>query len=229
MMTNHNRLSGLPRIAWLLVCLLIGRILVGIFLNYRDYLPPNFRADFLLGRESYFWQGYHWAFYPHIFAGPLSLILGTILISDQFRRPFPKWHRFFGRVQAMCVIFVVAPSGLGMAMHAANGPVQGAGFILLAFATAASMALGWRAARQRRFQMHRQWMCRNFLMLFSTVIVRVNGGIGELLEISDERFYAHTAWTSWLVPLILFELVGLRIRRPVRFQLPREAPSMSPG
>jgi hypothetical protein len=218
-----------PRILTLLVCLLIGRILAGILWNYRNYLPPNFQADFLLGRQSYFWQGYQWAFYPHIFAGPLSLILGTILISDQFRRPFPKWHRFFGRVQAVCVIFVVAPSGLGMATRAANGPVQGAGFVLLAFATAASMALGWRAARQRRFNIHRQWMCRNFLMLFSTVLVRVNGGIGEFLGISDERFYSHTAWTSWLVPLILFELAGLKTRRPFHFLSPRESTSMSPG
>lgn len=207
-MLKHRHVTW-PGILWLLICLLIGRIVGGIVLNYRNYLPLNFDADFLLGRESYFWNGYHWAFYPHIFAGPLSLILGTILISDQFRRPFPKWHRFFGRVQAVCVIFIVAPSGLWMATRAASGPVAGIGFVLLSLATAASMALGWRAARQRRFDNHRVWMWRNYLMLFSTVIVRVNGGVGALLGINGEWFYAQTAWTSWIVPLVIYEVFRL--------------------
>jgi hypothetical protein len=80
------------------------------------------------------------------------------------------------------------------------------------------MALGWRAARQRRFDDHRIWMWRNYLMLCSTVILRVNGGIGALLGINGEWFYAQSAWTSWMVPLAIFEfirLAGRKHHRPV--------------
>lgn len=203
----------LSRFLKLLICLLIAKMLVSIGLSYPDYIPPNFEANFLLGREGYFWSGYHWAFYLHIFAGPGSLLLGTLLISERFRRRFPQWHRRLGRIQAMCVLFLVAPSGLWMAAYAASGSIAGAGFALLAIATGSSVALGWRAAVLRRFEMHRQWMSRCYLLLCSTVIVRVNGGIGDFLGINAEWFYMQTAWTSWLVPLAAFELVEWFQRR----------------
>jgi hypothetical protein len=206
----------------LLICLLIGKMLVSIGLSYPDYLPPNFDANFLLGRDGYFWSGYHWAFYLHIFAGPCSLLLGTLLISDRFRRRFPQWHRRLGRIQAVCVLLFVAPSGLWMAAYAASGPIAGAGFALLAMATGSSVALGWRAAVLRRFETHRP---RCYLLLCSTVIVRVNGGIGDFLGINAEWFYMQTAWTSWLVPLAVFEMVQWSKRKARHPQLQRMAPS----
>lgn len=211
------------RIARLLVVLLIGKMLVSVLLNYRDYLPPNFDADFLLGRESYFWDGYHGAFYLHIFAGPCSLLLGTLLMSGSFRRRFPRWHRRLGRVQGLCVLLLVAPSGLAMAWWAASGPIAGLGFAALAIATAATVSLGWRAAVQRRFQLHEQWMTRCYLLLCSTVVVRVNGGAGAFFGIDDEWFYAQTAWTSWLVPWAIYEAVRLARRKPLRAVLPKSA------
>ena len=65
---------------------------------YPDYLPPDFSSDFLLGRQRYFHGAYQWAFYPHIAAGPVTLILGTLLVSATFRRRvggaslLPKWQ-----------------------------------------------------------------------------------------------------------------------------------------
>ena len=196
----------LLRLFKLLTGLLIVKVLMVVLLNFRDYLPPNFDADFLLGRDSYFWDGYHWAFYAHIASGPITLILGMILLSESFRRQWPRWHRVLGRIQVVLVLCVMAPSGLWMARYAASGPVAGLGFAILAVATGGTIALGWRAAVMRRFEVHRLWMQRCFVLLCSTVIVRVNGGVGALLGIDAEWFYAQTAWTSWLVPLLLFEL-----------------------
>lgn len=191
----------------LLACLLILKIIVGTFLSYRDYMPPNFEAIFLEGRESYFFRDYQWAFYPHIISGPCSLLLGLLLVSDRFRRRFPHWHRGLGRTQVACVLLVVAPSGLWMAWYAAMGPVAGVGFALLAIATGLTVALGWRAAVMRRFDVHRRWMLRCFVLLCSAVVIRVNGGIGLVAGIEAEWFYVQTAWTSWLVPLLVWELV----------------------
>ena len=99
----------------LLACLSIGKIVVSVFLSYRDYIPPNFHSVFLQGREGYFWRGYHWAFYLHITTGPAALLVGMILLNDRFRQRFPKWHRYLGRIQVVSVLFLVAPSGLWMA------------------------------------------------------------------------------------------------------------------
>jgi hypothetical protein len=71
----------LPQLLPLLAGVLILRVTFAVVLNYRDYLPPNFESDFLQDREQYFWKGYHWAFYTHLASGPMSLILGMILIS----------------------------------------------------------------------------------------------------------------------------------------------------
>lgn len=187
--------------------LLVGRVLAGVAVSYADYMPPNFHADFLLGREAYFWQGYHWPFYLHIVTGPITLALGLVLMSARFRRRFPRGHRDLGRSQAMLVLFFVVPSGLGMAWYAAAGTVAALGFASLAVVTGMTVICGWRAARQRRFPDHARWMQRNYVLLCSAIVVRLNGGLGEILQIDANWYYAQTAWTSWLVPLALLEVI----------------------
>ena len=48
------RTTTLQRILTLLVCMLICKIIVGVLLSYRNYMPPNFESDFLQGRAHYF-------------------------------------------------------------------------------------------------------------------------------------------------------------------------------
>ncbi len=194
------------RLLPLLAGLLILRVTIVVVLNYRNYLPPDFESDFLQDREQYFWKGYHWAFYAHLVSGPLSLILGMILISDRFRTRFPNWHRYLGRLQAINVLFLVAPSGLLMAYYAMTGPIAAMGFAVLAIVTAICMALGWRTAVQRRFSEHRLWMQRCFVLLCSAVVIRVIGGLLTVIDYGPEWPYQAAAWGSWLVPLLGFEL-----------------------
>ena len=49
-------------------------------------------------------------------------------------------------------------------------------------------------------------MQRCFTLLFSAVIIRVNGGMGLVLGIEAEWYYLQTAWTSWLLPVLVLEL-----------------------
>ena len=196
----------LPNLLPFVTALLIIRVTVAVVLNYREYLPPNFESDFLQDREGYFWKGYHWAFYTHLASGPVSLILGLILISDRFRMRFPLWHRRLGRIQAVSVLFLVAPSGLVMAYYAMTGPIAAMGFAVLALGTALCMAMGWRTAVQRRFAEHRLWMQRCFVLLCSAVVVRVIGGLLTVIDYGPAWPYQAAAWGSWLVPLLVFEL-----------------------
>jgi len=128
------RSSVALRIAYVLACLLVCKTVLVVLLTLRDYFPPNFRSDFLLGRDAYFFGPYQWAFYAHIFSCPFALMNGLILISHSVRRRFPKWHRRLGKAQVVCVLFLVAPSGLWMACYAATGAVAATGFATLAFA-----------------------------------------------------------------------------------------------
>jgi hypothetical protein len=186
--------------------LLIVKVTASVVIGYCDYLPPNFRSDFLLGRESYFWGPYSWAFYVHLLSGPASLIFGTLLVSDRFRRSMPRWHRSLGRLQVACILLLLVPSGLWMSQYAATGAVAAAGLGLLAIVTAACTALGWRAALARRFDIHRRWMLRTYVLLCSAVVIRLIGGLAIILSFEALWLYPLSAWMSWLLPLIILEV-----------------------
>lgn len=189
------------------LALLALKVVLVTFLSYRDYIPPNFDSDFLAGRQGYFWKGYHWPFYAHICAGPVTLLLGLVLLSESFRRRWPAWHRRLGRIQAALVLFVVAPSGMMMSLKAAFGPIAAVGFVALSITLAVTVSLGWKAAVNRRFDVHQRWMLRCYALLFSAVVIRLNGGIGSTFGIDADWYYIQTAWTSWIIPLIGVELL----------------------
>jgi hypothetical protein len=203
------RLPPLSRVLALLAVLLVCKVAASVVLGYREYLPPNFDSEFLQGRESYFWGAYAWSFYAHLVAGPATLLLGTLLISDRFRARAAAWHRRLGRLQGMCVLLVLAPSGLWMARYAATGSVAAAGLGSLAIATAACVLLGWKAAVERRFTEHRRWMWRTYLLLCSAVVIRMIGGLATVAGFDALWLYPFSAWASWLGPLAIYE--GLRL------------------
>ncbi len=197
----------LAQFAWTVAALLIFNVLWVTVLNYPDYLQPNFRADFLLGREVYFWQGYHVWFYIHIFSSPLSLGLGLLLISDRLRRWAPLWHRRLGKVQIANVLLLVVPSGIGMSFWAASGWPAGVALGALGVVSAVCAWCGWRAAVRRNFANHRRWMWRLFVLLGSAVTIRALGGLTEVLQIEATSVAVANAWICWIVPLAICEVV----------------------
>lgn len=205
------------QVVQVLACLLVCKTVLTVLLDYRGYFPANFRSDFLLGRETYFGGTYQWAFYAHIIVGPFVLVSGLVLLSDVVRLRFPIGHRRLGRVHVLCVLLVLAPSGLWMARYAASGAIAGVGFALLAVFTAYCAAKGWQTAVQRRFAEHRDWMQRCFALLCSAIVLRVIGGASDVLGV--EWTYPFAAWGSWLVPLAVMEFLRVRSRSlPLRLQ-----------
>jgi len=162
----------LERLLTAAAALLVLKVTGSVVLGYRSYLPPDFDAGFLLGREGYFFGAYQWAFYAHLVSGPLTLLAGTLLVSDRVRRRVPRFHRLLGRLQVACILLVLTPSGLWMAWYAVTGAVAGAGLAVLAVATAAGASFGWRSAVARRFDEHRRWMWRTYVLLCSAVVKR---------------------------------------------------------
>jgi uncharacterized membrane protein len=201
--TRHSEPSRLVRpLAAAVVLIVLSKSL----LAYVDYLPPNFSSDFLHGRKGYFFGGYRVAFYAHIVSGPFALLLGTILMSETFRRRWPLWHRRLGRLEVAVVLLAVAPSGLWMARHAIGGPIAAAGLAVLALLTATCTVLGWRAAVRSRFRDHERWMWRTYLLLASAIVVRIIGGMVTAAGVSAAWFDPAAAWASWVAPLAVYEL-----------------------
>jgi len=219
------RPATLRRVLSYLAGLLIVKVTASVVLKYRDYFPPDFQSDFLRGRESYFFGSYQWAFYLHIASGPIALLLGLVLIGDLFRQRFPKWHRRLGRLQVVGVLMFVTPSGLWMAYYAEAGPIAALGFALLAIVTAACLAIGWRAAVNRRFSEHRRWMMRGFLLLCSAVVIRILGGLATVMGFHAEWFDQLTPWICWLAPLLAYEWISGTTNFAARTSFPRRRES----
>jgi hypothetical protein len=211
---------NLQRALVVLAGLVVVRVTFAIVSNYGDYFPPNFHSEFLYQRQSYFFGPYRWAFYTHILAGPIALLLGLLLISKYVRQRFPKVHRAGGRIQIGIILLLLAPSGLYLAWYAESGIPAGLAFAALAVATVACAVLGWKAAVQRRFNDHEQWMLRCYTLLCSAIVLRIIGGLQLVTNISGDWTYPLTAWASWLVPLAVLEaLLTFRRRRGVSHEV----------
>lgn len=194
-------------VRWLAV-LLILRVLVAILANYPDYFPPNYDSLFLQGREATFRGIYRPAFYVHIFSGPVVLFNGLILLSERVRRRHRRMHRALGRVQVAVLLLFVLPSSVVMSQHAFGGWPAGLSFLLLSAATSACAIVGVVHARRRRFEQHRRWMLRSYVLICSAVALRLISGAASLVEVpSPECAYIVAAWCSWLVPLATYEIV----------------------
>ena len=185
------------------------RVVVSVLAGYGGYLPPDFTRGFLIGREASFPGTYAVAFYAHIAAGPVTLLLGLLLLSRRVLRR-PRLHRRLGRVQGVLILTGVVPAGLRMAWDADGGPVAAAGFAALAVATGTCVLAGWRAAVRRQFAAHEVWMRRCFAVLCSAVVVRLWGGLTEVLRLDGEWPYVVAAWACWLGPLAGYEVVRRR-------------------
>lgn len=228
---RSHRPTLLEHALTLVAGLLVFKVTLGVIAQYTNYFPPDFNSDFLRGRERYFWNAYHWAFYTHILSGPVVLVVGLFLVSERSRRRAPKWHRRLGWLQVACVLGLVAPSGLVMAWHAAAGPVAAVGLAALAVATAACAIRGaWTAAR-RRFADHRRWMWRCYLLLCSAVVLRLIGGLATVTGVAPAWLDPLATWMCWLVPLAAFELRETTQRGDGGFSLerPRAQPAQSHG
>lgn len=232
----HNRAQPWPRVpqwAWqclkLLVVLQILRVTCLVVWGYRDYLPPNFANEFLLGRSSYFFGPYAVAFYSHCVSGPVSLLLGLVLLSRRFRIRFPAWHRRLGRIQVVCVLLFVAPSGFWMALYAEPGKIPKWGFGCFALATAYTVLRGWQSALARQFKQHQKWMERCFVLLSAAVVIRVVGGVAILWQFEADWYYPTVAWASWVVPLLAYEAWQTCCNRATRQDSAALTSNQSPG
>jgi uncharacterized membrane protein len=217
-------------LGWLAVVLIL-RVLVAILANYPDYFPPNFDALFLQGREATFTGAYRPAFYIHIFSGPVVLFNGLILMSEYVRRHHRGLHRFLGRFQVVVLLLLVLPSSIVMSRHAFGGWPAGLSFLLLTAATASCAIVGVVHARRGRYDRHRRWMLRSYILICSAVALRLISGTAGLLGVpSAEAAYVVAAWSSWLLPLAAYEIVErLAKRRPaIAAAAPTPSPSAAP-
>jgi hypothetical protein len=107
------------------IFLFIAVLLACSWLMVKITLPYfSFRYDigFLLTKQAVLHKSiWRWSFYVHIGSSIFVLFFGIFQFIKLLRLRYLKWHRISGMVYIILVVFLSAPSGMVMALHANGG------------------------------------------------------------------------------------------------------------
>lgn len=156
----------------------------------------------------------------HTIGGVAMLALGAAgLFIGWTRRGF-RHHRLVG-YGYLTLGTVGAATALVLSMQAPHEPRSlyvATGTLALVWLAVAAMA--YRSARNRRFELHREWMVRSYVLSWTFVGCRLAESYPLFPGLGPEGVTA-SIWVNWIVPLVLCEVV-LQWRRtgPARVTAP---------
>lgn len=160
-------------------------------------------------------QAGNFVFAAHVLLASVVTFAGLMQLVPPLRRAFPSWHRWTGRTFLVIACFM-ALSGFwltfvrGTSLSADSSvAILIDGLLILVFA-----GLAWRHAVKRRFDRHRIWAMRTFMVVSGVWFLRVGlmgwvvinrGPVGMTDNLSGPADIA-LAFGSYLIPLALLEL-----------------------
>lgn len=152
---------------------------------------------------------------PHISAGILALLLGPAQFWPAWRARMLVYHRWAGRAYILAVT-LSGTSALYLARFVSadeGGAVTGVSMGFLAVIWIAATTRGWRLAVARRFDLHREWMFRSYLLTLVFISLRWPLSLPWIQQIeAQDRVVPVVVWTAALVPLALGEVAIRRAR-----------------
>lgn len=152
----------------------------------------------------------------HVLVAPIALFIGPFQFFSSIRTRRPRLHRTMGKIYvAACTIAGIA--ALATAPYASGGPIAGLGFATLALCWLAATLGAWRAAVQRKFDLHRLLMKFSYAMTFGAVTLRLQIPIFFMMGFhSYSEASVWLAYTSWIPNVIVVALWSMvaALRRP---------------
>ena len=187
------------------IAMVVGLALLaasGYFIHYSAHLFSF--APEVLGK----YQSVKWLLWMHIAFGAVTLLTGPFLLWENFRTRYLRLHRTIG----LAYVVAVAISGLcavwlsATTAYQVNRPYAFSLHIWVAV-WLFSTGFAFVAIKQRRIQLHREWMMRSYLVTFAFVLsasllkLPMVQRLGSFEEISPSLF-----WLAWSVPLFLYDI-----------------------
>ncbi len=149
-------------------------------------------------------------FYLHVTLAPIALIIGVWQFQPVTRRS--AWHRWEGRIYVVCVL-AAAVSGFIVAFTTVAGPVHATGFAILAVLWFGATLMAYIKVRAGKYAEHRRWMIRSYALTCAAITLRIILPVGLISGLDFPTSYLLAAWGSWIINLIIAELV-VRYSRP---------------
>lgn len=147
----------------------------------------------------------------HVVGGVTALLVGPLQFARRIRSRWPAFHRATGRIYILACA-IGAPAGLVLAFGTSAGAFAGVGFGIAALLWPLFTGLGWRAAVERRFADHRDWMLRSYALTSTAITLRLMLPAALFAGLDFYPAYRVIAWLSWLTNLALVEYVIRRGR-----------------
>jgi hypothetical protein len=149
--------------------------------------------------------------YIHMLGGTAMLVLGALALYVGWTRRQFRFHKYIGYAY-LTGGAVGAGAGLALSIlnpHPPHGVAIATGTLAATWLAFAAMA--YRAARNRRFDVHRDWMIRTYVLTWTFAFCRLAMRL-PIYETYGAEGITATIWLSWVVPLLVCE-IALQWRR----------------
>lgn len=149
------------------------------------------------------------AFVVHALAGGIALIAGALQFNAAIRARLQRVHRVSGRIYVGSVV-LASLSGMVSAAAFEVGLLAKLSFALLGALWLASTLVGFRMILRKRQSQHRNWMIRSFALSLFFVSFSFWVPAVESFVLVGEAGYAVAVTLSWMVNLLVAEVLILR-------------------
>lgn len=173
------------------------------------YIPYNTDAGFLRIKQHYIPID-HWrvAFFVHVYTSIWALLAGFTQFSKSLVKNRPEWHRRFGYVYVIDILFITGPAGLLMGFYANGGISSRIAFVMLAVLWIFFTAMALYKAKKKDFKAHRRYMIRSYALTLSAITLRAwKYAISNSVELPPMDIYRVVAWLGWVINIIIAEYI----------------------
>lgn len=194
-------------IRWLLG-ILVFLLVVSLSLNALSYFNFNVTYGFLRLKQAAIATGWYLpAYYAHVLAAGLILVLGLFQLRTTISLRWRKLHRLLGQCYAYGILFFAAPGGLVMSFFINRGPWVLTSFLIQSACWFLFTALAVRAVKKRNIEEHARWMWRSYALTFAAVTLRLYVFLfTNSYDMSAPEAYGIIAWLSWTINLVAVEI-----------------------
>ena len=147
--------------------------------------------------------------YLHVSGGTIMLFLGLANLYIGTTRRFFQYHKIVGRLYLLgggfgAISAIVITSGTAHKVAGAS-TFTNSTISLLALSAAWLLAAGmaFRAVRNRRYDSHREWMIRSYVLVWSFVFCRLASRVAGVEDLGGGDAFI---WLSWVGPVVLCEV-----------------------
>jgi Predicted membrane protein (DUF2306) len=178
-----------------------------------QYIPIQYDVAFLVTKQSCIHLGYFKiAFFTHVFSAIFAIIFGGIQFVTFVRINYKSIHQIVGKLYIGIILLLAGPSGLVLGIYANGGLIAQFSFTILSIIWMVFTFKALLCAKKKDFQSHQSFMIRSYALTLSAISLRLL----KLLIVHTVAWppmdtYVIVSWASWLMNLLLAELVIYRL------------------